>query len=291
MKLTDIQINSSGSNYDVSKMLGSQPDYNVTQDWQRAVIIGQYVADGGSPSLTANPQLRFRLDYSGYAANYIEENDGDPFEVGDVLSDIEVYTDCVQYIYSSSQMDIDEFQPGDLTVAGERAIVPISGLDTTWTASFIWKPTLATREIKADIPVATIKGIDGAYLYLYYDQSEGKFALYDGTGTQLSAAVSWRQNDVIKFAIVDLGNHAGLYVETIKEGALEVAVLTNGSLGEPPVALYLNENSDASAFGAGQFSLMRFWDSALSADDVGDVFDYPINFICPPRHMTFLGLD
>jgi len=117
-----------------------------------------------------------------------------------------------------------DWQIGGTARTDEYAAVPMADIGSNWSVAFSWYPKHGATEIHDDIPIATIKGVDGSSIYLFYDQSEGKFVLLDnGTDTASSAVVTWEPIDIIRFAITSDGTDSTLWIQTTKDALDDTA--------------------------------------------------------------------
>ena len=184
-----------------------------------------------------------------------------------------LYVDDVLVTYSTSLWYTGDYQVGGTARTAEAAILPLSGLDGSYSVGFEWTPETPSRALAADLPIATIQAQDNSYIYLFYDQSESKFAITDGSQTRtMATADTFELFDAVKFLITFNGTTASLYTESSKGGALSVTTGDTVNLGSVPAYIALSTNGDRSSYGSGLFSYIRAWDSDVNAESA-DIFD------------------
>jgi len=228
----------------------------LNEAWQRVVLWGQCI---GTP--LSSLKGKFWLDANGYAGSY---------------SDLKYYIDGVQMVYFPDMHYSGAWQKGGTPRADESAALPLTGLSHPFTLSLNWWPDCGSREWHTDCPIATVVGLDGSYLELFWDQSESEFSITDGTHTEIidsSGMCVWEHPEMVKFAIVCDGYETELHIENSLNG-ISSAVCSNGcTLTDLPAYIVLASNNDRTILGCGLFSTIRAWDLELSPTEVKEAFD------------------
>lgn len=176
-------------------------------------------------------------------------------------------------------------------VADEYVVLPAAVEGKAWTLAFDWYPMSGYKSYPyaADyptLPIATIIGTGGSYIDLDWDRHNAKFKLTDidsdATLTPPVAAIDWQQADCVKIAIVCDGTDSVLYMwmpESFAVNSDYDGIIDTGDdadsigLANIPIAFRLGTDHSESNIGAGCYTNIRIFDSALSSSDVAVVFN------------------
>jgi hypothetical protein len=249
------------ADFSVSYVNSTNIDYHgaqvqLNEEWQRVVIWGKCT---GTPSSALKG--KFRLDAKGYTGSF---------------SDFEWYIDGLQVVYFPDLHYSGAWQKGGTARADELAVFPLIGLSHPFTLSLTWLPDCGSSEWHTDCPIATIVGLDGSYLELFWDQSENEFSITDGISTEIIDSNDmgvWEHPDMIKFAAICDGFETDLYIENSVNGIASVIGSNGCTLTDLPAYIILASNNDRTILGCGLFPTIRAWDLKLSQSDISEVFD------------------
>lgn len=104
--------------------------------------------------------------------------------------------------------------------APDYCTASLSGLNTSWSASFDWWPGEASDDVRYTegdptyLPISTWKN-DDAYLTLGWNRNTKKFELYDGADTTTltpDVPLYWQHYDCIKFSVVNTASGTAFFV-------------------------------------------------------------------------------
>lgn len=226
----------------------------LTEEWQRIVV---WAKCNGTPSNA------LKIKFNVYAEDYLED-----------FSDLQWYIDGFQVVYFPDLYYSGDWQKGGDPRADELAIWPLTGLSNSFTLSFTWLPDSGSREWLDDCPIASIVGADSSYLELFWDYSQRRYAITDGTNTETIASNStWEHLDMVKFAIVCDGRQTSFYVENSASGLTSVTGSNGCTLTGAPSHMVLSSDNHQGRLGTGLFSTVKVWDWEFTPTDVNQVFD------------------
>ena len=247
---------------------GFRPAFRVTTDGLHRIAWAAGEYNEGDERRNAGKNWRALRTTS-------EEPTGTPtdWESFDDFGDLAVYFDCLSVTHHPKRSPSTDWYPGGATRSDEYGVVSMVDLGEEWATSFVWTPEGSDREWYDDIAIATWLGASGEYIKLFYDASEGKLTLTDGTNTVAStAAVQWEFLDNLKFVLSHSADGVNLFAETPLHG---IITLTSGdiTLGVPHATLLFNADETFDVAGRGLFSNLIVYDETKDATGAAAIFD------------------
>lgn len=204
-------------------------------------------------------------------------------------SDAEVtnfYIDNVQYIVGTSPLSLRDFNRDE--IADDMSIASMVGLGDEFTVSCVWRPETHIHNLLADVPICRLEGVGGGYLDVYWDQSDGKYYVTDGsTPIASTETVEPGLHDTVQVAIVGDSTGTIVYISDPLNG---IVVLGDGSgspLTSQPSVLKTAKN--ISTHGYGTFANIRGFNSKLTENEVSEVFNSLSDLILPGQSVSLRG--
>jgi hypothetical protein len=181
-----------------------------------------------------------------------------------------IYIDNVQYVVGAAPLSLRDFNRDE--IADDMSIASMVGLGDAFTVSCVWRPETHIDNLLDDVPICRLEGVDGGYLDVYWDQSDGKYYATNGTGTISSTeTVEPGLHDTVQVAIAGDTTGSTVYISDPLNGIITFGDGSTQGLGSSPSDLKTAKN--ISTFGYGTFADIRGFDSVLNAADISDIFD------------------
>lgn len=137
---------------------------------------------------------------------------------------------------------------------------PASGYEAYWYEPIQPSATLA-------LPIATIRGIDGSYVYIYWLAADQKIYMTDGTdAVATTATYPFLHNDLLKFGITSDGTGTICYIESPAGQVTLTGAAT--ALSAPSTNINQGVDNTNAVYGTGAFTLPSVWTTILDSTDI-----------------------